>query len=368
MKILHLEPNNLYRMNLIYLAAFTAALFSAYVSRFLIEEDGYTESPLYADMWEDVVKKISTSGQKPEYQCWLDPRTVESDTYAQTGYSAWETIQQECADMDEEAIDACEVPNVVHFVWIWGDTFRLDHYSAVLTAASVLKPDYMFVHGLNFPIRSPYFKKALDELGLIPVWSRDVMDVFGRSVDVIEHKSDVVRLESLLRFGGMYFDFDVVISRPLLEVFRKEETVLPLEANGLNNGIIIAKRCSRFLKRWFETYKTFDDKCWDCSSIRVPKILALLYPDEIRIDDNRYIKSNYPESGNIVFGKVSAKPSDSWDEVAAVHTFIRYHPELKDLDEKELFSLDVPYSRIVRSAWKSEPPSSCPSAAGSLLE
>lgn len=356
-----------YRMHLAYLAAFTAGLFSSYVSRFLIEEDDYPDSPLYSDMWEDVVKETSSSEQKPEYRCWLDPRTVELETYAQTSASAWETIQEECADMDAQAMDACEVPNVVHFVWIWGDTFRLDHYYAVLTAASVLKPEYMFVHGLNFPIRSPYFLKAINELGLIPIWSRDVVDVFGRSVAVIEHKSDVVRLESLLRFGGMYFDFDVVISRPILDVFRKEETVLPLEANGLNNGIIIAKRCSRFLRRWFETYKSFDDTCWDCSSIRVPKELALKYPDEIRMDD-QYIKSNYPESGNIVFGKVAANPSDSWDEVGAVHTFIRYYPEFKDLDEKEVFTIDVPYSRIVRNAWRSEPPTSCASETRSLLE
>lgn len=104
---------------------------------------------------------------------------------------------------------------------------------------------------------------------------------------------------SLQQYGGIYLDIDVLV----LESFANHnllnnDLVLAMEAKptrlidgrgsddemapkGLCNAIIMAKRDSVFLKRWYETYEhKFDDHEWSEHSIVSvwPRSASLDYP------------------------------------------------------------------------------------------
>lgn len=47
---------------------------------------------------------------------------------------------------------------------------------------------------------------------------RDVTSVFGQEVEHFAHKADVLRLEALRDFGGVYLDMDVLVIKGELPI------------------------------------------------------------------------------------------------------------------------------------------------------
>jgi hypothetical protein len=282
----------------------------------------------------------------PEKNCYIAP--IAYDKTRSMSPSAFSEMEAECQGMDESAIESCSIPNVVHFVWYLGNEFRLDHYLSARSIYNALKPDAIFVHGREFPDRNLHFDRAVEELGFKLVKSREISDIFGIPVTTVMHKADILRMETLIRFGGMYFDFDILALKPFLHFFRNYETVMPTENDdGLQSGIILAKRCSRFMLSWYRAHRTeYKDNCWGCSAIILPKTLADRNSPGIHVD-HKYMKSDWPLAGNMVFSNDTSPAF--WDETVAVHSFIRIHPEFASLSEGELIKLDNNYGRIVRN-------------------
>ena len=119
-----------------------------------------------------------------------------------------------CQAMDAEAIESCSIPNVVRFVWISGNEFRFGHYLSVRSINNALTPDAIFLHGREFADRNLHLYRAGYELGLKPVMSREISDAIGVPIKTRMHKADILRMETSIRFGGMYFDFDISALMP----------------------------------------------------------------------------------------------------------------------------------------------------------
>jgi hypothetical protein len=47
------------------------------------------------------------------------------------------------------------------------------------------------------------------------------------------------------------------------------------------NAVMISKKNATFLRRLYDAYQSFDSNCWDCHSVRLPGLLASIYPKEI---------------------------------------------------------------------------------------
>jgi hypothetical protein len=71
----------------------------------------------------------------------------------------------------------------------------------------------------------------------------------------VAHKADVVRLEVLLKYGGIYLDMDVLALKSFDEL-RQFPMVLGQEGLdgfiGLANAVIVAHSSSSFLQQWFQ--------------------------------------------------------------------------------------------------------------------
>jgi hypothetical protein len=82
------------------------------------------------------------------------------------------------------------------------------------------------------------------------VKERDVTDVFGKPIEHFAHKADVLRLEALRDYGGVYLDVDVLVVKGALLSFSLYHCPLPSEPVCLRAPFLKSKftlLCSRRL-------------------------------------------------------------------------------------------------------------------------
>ncbi|XP_046555611.1 uncharacterized protein LOC124264881, partial [Haliotis rubra] len=96
-----------------------------------------------------------------------------------------------------------------------GNNFRFHHMLAVLSAHKFIKPSKIYFWHDMVPTGDYWkeLKAKVPELCL--VFRKEPTEIRGRRVQVAEHITDVVRLEAVMEFGGLYFDLDVMILKPL---------------------------------------------------------------------------------------------------------------------------------------------------------
>lgn len=114
------------------------------------------------------------------------------------------------------------IPKIVHFVYGLrdpGPTLDLIHYTAIKSAHDVLKPDKIMFHYYHLPV-GDNFERAMPMLTLrqVPM----VTKVFGRPVNHYAHRADVVRLQVLEEFGGIYLDLDLISLKSVDHLLDKE--------------------------------------------------------------------------------------------------------------------------------------------------
>ncbi|KAI8967881.1 hypothetical protein BDF20DRAFT_828546 [Mycotypha africana] len=129
-----------------------------------------------------------------------------------------------------------------------------------------------------------YFDRARPMLTLhkVPL----VETVFGRPVAHYAHRADVVRLQVLQEYGGIYLDLDLIPLKPVDHLLKKEFVMAQEGVDGsigLCNAMIMSKPQSRFVQRWYSTYSTFDSSNWNYHSVILPGKLAPFFPNEVTL-------------------------------------------------------------------------------------
>jgi hypothetical protein len=116
-----------------------------------------------------------------------------------------------------------------------------------------------------------------------------VIEVYGNPINVLAHKTDVLRLDGLYNHGGVYLDSDVFVFHDFLVTLNdqlqsspKASIVLGQEHYGgvetLGNSVIIARQFSPFIALWKRGYHDFDDNEWSLHSTSLPLRLSRQHP------------------------------------------------------------------------------------------
>jgi len=211
------------------------------------------------------------------------------------------------------------IPNILHFVsgmapYIEGKSFSLAHYLSVRSAVEINKPSVAYFH-YQYEPQGEWWQKAKPFLTLKKTDPPE--NFMGRPLYHAAHKADVVRLQTLYEYGGIYLDMDTICVKPLTELLSHrlvigQELNLPytpknkrqkiklairkklglanqllLPKPGLCNAVLLAEKDSKFIRLWMEEYKSFrsrgKDKYWNEHSGRVPLKLASHYPDLVTL-------------------------------------------------------------------------------------
>ncbi|POW12909.1 hypothetical protein PSTT_04191 [Puccinia striiformis] len=176
--------------------------------------------------------------------------------------------------------------------------FGFIHYASIQSAIQILRPTEIQFHYHHRP-GGWWFERALEIEGLL--WSRNVTEIFGRPVKHFAHKADIIRLEALRDYGGIYLDLDVrnfdsllnqeVVlgqeARPTAKYKRRPGSSSSISENGepvgLCNAIILSRPYSSFISRWLSSYKTFNHLRWADHSSVIPWTLAQAHPNEVTV-------------------------------------------------------------------------------------
>jgi hypothetical protein len=190
------------------------------------------------------------------------------------------------------------IPNRCFFIFLGEMRFSLVSYLAVRSAAEVNRPDEVVLYYEHLPT-GPWWDRARP-------YVTDLVRVDPpRRVGAAElvhpaHQADVLRLETLLKDGGVYLDLDVLCVRPLTPLLG-ERFVLGQEGREqdgdvpvLCNGVILAERDADFARAWLDGFDPETslwagfrsrgrDEYWNEISCQYPAHLAALHPEQLTI-------------------------------------------------------------------------------------
>ena len=193
----------------------------------------------------------------------------------------------------QPAFSHAELP--IHFIFGLSDaadelSFTFSNFLAVRAAHVHLRPARLLFHYHHKP-RGQWWPHARKLVRLHRV--RLVRSIFGHPLRHAAHRADILRLQLLIRHGGIYLDLDVIVLRPMAPLLNGAAFVIGREGDeahggfhGLCNAVLLAKPNASFLVRWLEEYRTFgegDGDPWSEHSVQRPVALAAAHPDEVRV-------------------------------------------------------------------------------------
>lgn len=273
------------------------------------------------------------------------------------------------------------IPNIFHFVFgmaadFGGRPFSLSHYLAINSAAEVNKPEAIFFH-YEFEPTGEWWNKAKPLLTLNKIKAPE--SFMGRPLYHVAHKADVVRLQALKEYGGIYLDLDTICVKPLRLLYdhsfiigqelkpeyvpknwrqkikyavRKQfQSKKGDEINGLCNAALLAEKESPFVNLWLDTYSSFRskgrDKYWNEHSVFVPIKLAAGHPDKITLlGPYAFHYPLYNKPGlESMFERVTDFPGAYLHHLWESFSWEKY---LSRLTEKDIFERDTTYNCIAR--------------------
>ena len=223
------------------------------------------------------------------------------------------------------------VPKIVHVTWFYPPdkvNFHFHMFISLLSAYRFLVPEKIMFWCNNAP-QGFWWEKAQTNIPVIQMVHRNApTSIFGNPVNVPEHQSDIVRLEAVMRYGGIYMDLDMIILKSF-DPLRVYDVTMGLESPGfLANGMIIAKPNATFLTIWHDEYRTFKDYQWAEHSVMLPYRLWKAHPNLIHVEERYLQRPNWMET-NMIFGDVIY----DWSKNYAMHLAYRFHKVDHNLDD-----------------------------------
>ncbi len=249
------------------------------------------------------------------------------------------------------------IPNIFHFCFglsedFGGKKFSLVHYLAIKSAREVNLPENIFLY-YKYEPSGEWWEKARQIITLVKVEPPD--EIFGNKLLHVAHKADIIRLQKLIEFGGIYLDLDTVCKKsfsPLL----KHNFVIGKQGKwrrmGLCNAVMMSEKNSEFARLWLSEYKTFrssgKDKYWAEHSVKVPLKLAKQNPDLLHVEpyDSFHFPLYYSFELKKMFEKVCSYPNAYCHHLWEGGSWEKY---LQNLTVQEIMSKDTTYNLIARN-------------------
>jgi hypothetical protein len=271
-----------------------------------------------------------------------------------------------------------KIPNIFHFVFglkpdFGGKPFSLVHYLSIQSAIEVNTPDKVYFH-YHYEPTGYWWELIKPKLTLNLVSIPE--SIFGNPLHHFAHKADVIRLEVLLEYGGIYLDLDTICVRPLAPFYDKSSFMIGSQLNhesfslrlkrsvrsldlssimsgqmGLCNAVLLATKNNPFVKIWYDSYRYFRskgrDEYWHEHSVIVPHQLATTYKSLVTIaSPYRFHYPIYDENGlKNLFEHTRSYPDAYVHHLWETLSWDRY---LQHLTPEGISTVDTTYNLIAR--------------------
>lgn len=248
------------------------------------------------------------------------------------------------------------IPNIFHFCYglsedFGGKPYSLVHYLAVKSAFEVNKPEKIFFY-YSYEPQGEWWNKTLEMIEPVKVIAPD--EVFGNKLFHVAHKADVLRLEKLIEFGGIYLDLDTICKKPFTPLLENKFVIGKQgkwRNKGLCNAIMMSEKNSEFARIWYEEYRSFrskgKDKYWGEHSITLPFKLSRQHSNLLHVEryDSFTFPLYYQSSLKDLFVNSKDYPNAYCHHLWEGGSWEKY---LKNLSVKDIFERNSTYNNIAR--------------------
>ena len=193
------------------------------------------------------------------------------------------------------------VPNAAHYVLpFYKPKLEFHHLVCILSGFWVFKPKKLFLWYNEWPSGEHWNYLLRNISGLenkvVMVYRPVPNKIYTITVNVKEHKSDVIRMEALLIFGGAYFDLDVITLKSMEPLRKYPFTIGRESGSGLCNGVMLSAPNSTFLSLWHLGYQVLDDGQWASHSVHLPHAMAQKWPKHVHVEEQSMDRPNWMET------------------------------------------------------------------------
>lgn len=180
-------------------------------------------------------------------------------------------LADEWLDQHQSRTPSPPVPNIVHYILFGVHQIQFGHFLSILSVLKNQRPEVIYIHCDCHQLSGQYWDRTVKVADRIktPIVVRYVEkleEVFGRKLNrdwQSWHSADILRIQVMKDFGGVYLDRDVYVVNPLHKYFDKELTI-DFQSNGtvLGSQVIIGHKNARFLHLYLKSYKFYDQNEW----------------------------------------------------------------------------------------------------------
>ena len=154
-------------------------------------------------------------------------------------------------------------PPIVHYAKLSRSTqpviLNFRDFMALMSVYKFLRPEKILIHTYGNIIGKYWYKaKRWKKVAVKIIKHSRLKNIGGKMVRYVAHEADYIRLEALLKFGGLISDFDVVVvnGTKLRKMQQLSECVISKEETFLNVGFVSCIKNSTYISRWLDSYST----------------------------------------------------------------------------------------------------------------
>ncbi|KAH3753969.1 uncharacterized protein LOC127848540 isoform X2 [Dreissena polymorpha] len=183
------------------------------------------------------------------------------------------------------------IPKIVHYVWFGVREMDFMMYLSILSALYIVNPDKVFIHGEG-GLTGKYFTKIRHDKRVVLIKRERPFEVYGHKLLYTQHRSDIVRAEVLLKYGGIYMDWDVLWLKSPDELIQTGyDTIANFDhmqkekfPETINLGVLMAKPKSTFIKRWQDALRNYKTDDFLYNAVELPYKVYEKYPEYLYIE------------------------------------------------------------------------------------
>ncbi|CAN8030713.1 unnamed protein product [Ixodes persulcatus] len=223
------------------------------------------------------------------------------------------------------------VPNIVHFIRLGNASLQFVEVVCLRAAWLQQRPDHLIIHcdECNATVNSPlwYLIRDIPDLVLEP--AKRPTEIFDVKFSSLQHASDVVRAQVLMKYGGIYLDSDAYLVRNLNHYRRYELSMGWSPGEFVGTQVIVAHKNARYLRLWYESYRLYRPSIWYWNAGELPtrKFLSLR-PDLV----NR-VETDFGVTEDVAI-TLYLECNDKWRNFSAFHLFFRHRRRMVPSDFK----------------------------------
>lgn len=238
--------------------------------------------------------------------------------------------------IDSCCYDTSRVPNVVHYVIFNKPELRFFEFASFLSVVRFVQPCAILVHGDILPSGSYWNHIRAIYPNIIHVKRSPPTVIFGQKRVFPAHSSDIMRIQAMIEYGGIYIDTDTMFVKPIDYLRSFPCTMSAQSSNVTSSAFISSEKNSTFVNEWLNGYKKhYLSYHYTYNAMTFPFRLAKRIPQHINVLKGTMSRP-WNQTGTIVY-----KTNYKWDSIYGIHLFDRTFKSKMDEEEVKIFNSTV---------------------------